>query len=123
MPKYFEGYQYLQHLFSRLRFIIVTLVTALTIALAVNVIQPKTYTATARVVIDPPAGSDPRVFMAVSPVYLELLRSYELVASSDDLFLRTAKKFDLDPSVPPERLKKSVLKGQEPKNTTLPQIN
>src|SRR5260370_36903992 len=55
MAQYFEAYQYLQHVFSRLRFILVTVVTALTIALAVSVILPKTYTATARIGIDPPA--------------------------------------------------------------------
>ena len=49
------------------------------------------YTATARIVIDPPAGTDLRAAMAVSPIYLESLRTYEQFASSDSLFQKAAR--------------------------------
>jgi uncharacterized protein (DUF2267 family) len=52
-----------------------------------------------------------------------VLRSYELVASSDDLFLRVVKKFDLDQSVSIERLKKSVLRVEMPKNTKIATVH
>ena len=42
---------------------------------------PKRYTATATILIDPPAGGDPRIATAVSTVYLESLKTYELLAT------------------------------------------
>jgi capsular polysaccharide biosynthesis protein len=122
MAHYFDAYQYLQHVFSRFRFILVTVVTALLLAIIVSNLQPRIYTATSRVLIEPPAGSDPRASMAVSPVYLELLRTYELFASSDDLFARAAKKFDLSRNGSIERLKRSVLKVEVPRNTKILEI-
>src|SRR5258707_14589912 len=60
--------------------------TAMALALAGSFALPTRYTATATVVIQP-AGMDPRGATAVSPVYLESLKTYELMASSDSLFL------------------------------------
>ena len=42
--------------------------------LVVSVFLTREYTAVSRIVIEPPAGSDPRTSMAVSPIYLESLR-------------------------------------------------
>ncbi len=48
---------------------------AVTLTLAVSLVLTKQYTAVSRIVIEPPAGSDPRASTAVSPIYLESLRS------------------------------------------------
>jgi uncharacterized protein involved in exopolysaccharide biosynthesis len=61
--------------------------------------------------------------VAVSPIYLESLRSYELYASSDDLFLKAAEKFGLRRgSQPVDKLKKSVLEVGLPRNTKVLEI-
>ena len=39
----------------------------------ISLLMPREYTATARVVIEPPAGTDSRAAITVSPVYLESL--------------------------------------------------
>ena len=71
----FDAYQYLGHLRRRSRFILLVCAAAGLLALIVSFLIPKEYTATATVVIDPPAGSDPRTSTAVSPVYFESLRT------------------------------------------------
>ena len=58
-------------------------------------LQPRQYTATARIVIEPPAGTDLRSAMAVSPIYLESLKTYEQFASGDSLFQKAIEQFDL----------------------------
>jgi uncharacterized protein involved in exopolysaccharide biosynthesis len=96
---------------------------AASLALAVSLLLTKEYTAVSRLVIDPPAGSDPRASTAVSPIYLESLRSYEVFASSDDLFSKAARRFGLRrSSAPLDRLKKSVLKAEVPRNTRILEI-
>ncbi len=52
------------------------------LATVVSLILPAEYTATASLVIDPPAGNDPRSSITISPVYLESLRAYEWFASA-----------------------------------------
>ena len=49
----------------------------LCLSLGVSLLLPKRYTATASIVIEPPGGSDVRLSTAVSPVYLESLKTYE----------------------------------------------
>src|SRR6266568_489632 len=114
----------LDRLRARWRIIAVACAVAVSLALAVSLILPKEYTAVSRIVIDPPAGSDPRSSMAVSPIYLESLRSYELFASSDDLFLKAVQRFGLrGDSTPIDKLKKSVLKAEMPRNTKILEIH
>jgi uncharacterized protein involved in exopolysaccharide biosynthesis len=109
---------------ARWRVIAVACAVAVSLALAVSLILTKQYTAVSRIVIDPPAGSDPRASMAVSPIYLESLRSYELFASSDDLFLKAVDRFRLRrDSGPIDKLKKSVLKADVPRNTKILEIH
>jgi uncharacterized protein involved in exopolysaccharide biosynthesis len=119
----FDAYQYLDHLRERRRWILVTCVTAVVVSLAVSLLLPPKYTATSRIVIEPPAGSDPRAATAVSPVYLESLRTYELFASSDDLFLQAVKHFGLRDRRPIDKLKRSVLKVAIPRNTKIVEIS
>src|SRR5438105_4734212 len=114
----------LDRLRTRWRLIAVACAVAVSLALCGSLILPKEYTAVSRIVIDPPAGSDPRVSTAVSPIYLESLRSYELFASSDDLFLKAVQRFGLRrDSTPIDRLKKSMLKVEMPRNTRILEIH
>src|SRR5947199_7175060 len=113
----------LDRLRTRWRLIAVACAMAVSLTLCGSLILTKEYTAVCRIVIDPPAGSDPRSSMAVSPIYLESLRSYELFASSDDLFLQAVQRFGLrDNSLPIDRLKKSVLRAEMLRNTKILEI-
>jgi uncharacterized protein involved in exopolysaccharide biosynthesis len=76
-------------------------------------------------VIEPPAGGDSRVATAVSPIYLESLKTYEHYASSDQLFAQAAERFHLrrpDNSIPIEQLKRNVLRVSVPRNTKVMEI-
>src|SRR5438067_7861987 len=109
---------------ARWRMVTVACGVAAGMALVVSLILAKEYTAVSRIVIDPPAGSDSRISTAVSPIYLESLRSYESFASSDDLFLKAVERFGLRREATPiDRLKKSMLKVEMPRNTRILEIH
>ncbi len=113
----------LDRLRARWRFIAVACLVSVTLALVVSLLLPKRYTATSRVVIEPPAGNDPRAAMAVSPIYLESLRSYEMFASSDSLFLQAVQRFGLRSGDEPiDKLKRKVLRAEIPKNLKILEI-
>jgi uncharacterized protein involved in exopolysaccharide biosynthesis len=98
---------------------------AAALALAITLIQPREYTATARIVIEPPAGMDPRSSMAVSPIYLESLKTYEHFATSDSLFSKALDRFNLRAAAgagPVESLKKRVLRVETVRNTRILEI-
>ncbi len=121
----FNGYEYLRHLRGRSRFIFIVCAAAGLLALVVSLLLPKQYTATATIVIDPPAGNDPRTSTAVSPVYFESLRAYELFASSDTMFQRAVEKFHLRTSQDQgavEGLKRRILKVTKVRDTKILQI-
>ena len=98
---------------------------AIVAALATGFLLPKRYTATATILIDPPAGGDPRIATAVSTVYLESLKTYELLATNDQLFLRAAEQFHLrdHDGSPIESLKRRVLKVDKLRDTRALQIS
>ena len=122
MPETFEMFRYLDHLRRRWRVIAVACGVAVVLALVVALLTPARYTATARIMIEPPAGSDSRIAIAVSPIYLESLKSYELVASGDRLFLEAVEHSRSSTPSPWTRLKRSVLRVthsaqyQDPRN-------
>jgi tyrosine-protein kinase Etk/Wzc len=94
-------------------------------ALATGLLLTKRYTATAFILIDPPSGGDPRIATAVSTVYLESLKTYELLATNDQLFMRAVGQFhlrDRDRS-PIESLKRRVLKVDKLRDTRALQIS
>jgi capsular polysaccharide biosynthesis protein len=98
--------------------------TAGVLTLVASLFVTKQFTAVSRIVIEPPAGSDPRMSMAVSPIYLESLRTYETFAASDDLFLKAVDRFQLRQGAEPiDKLKKSVLKADMPRNTKILEIH
>jgi uncharacterized protein involved in exopolysaccharide biosynthesis len=123
MPKTFEMLNYLDHLRLRWRVMAVACGAAIAVALGAALVTPAQYTATARVVIEPPAGSDPRGATAVSPIYLESLKSYELLASGDRLFLEALDHFKVPRSKSIESLKRSVLKVSVARNTKVLEIS
>jgi capsule polysaccharide export protein KpsE/RkpR len=85
------------------------------------------YTATARIVIDPPAGTDIRAATtAVSPIYFESLKTYESFASGDTLFQKAIVQSDLRALLgarPIESIKKQVLKVEIVRNTRILEIS
>jgi uncharacterized protein involved in exopolysaccharide biosynthesis len=99
---------------------------ALLLAFAISSLLPKRYTATASVLIQPPGGNDPRAATAISPVYLESLKSYERLALSDTLFARAIEHVHAagpgdDRSF--ESLKKSILRVNKAANTAILEIS
>ncbi len=118
----FDAYQYLSYLRTRARFIGAVCLAAGVLSLVASLLLPKEYTATASVMIDPPAGNDPRSSISVSPVYLESLKAYEMFAASDSLFLRALEKFHLRDDRPLESRKRRILKVTKVRDTKILEI-
>jgi uncharacterized protein involved in exopolysaccharide biosynthesis len=119
-------YRYLSFLGSRWRFIAATCAVAVILALSVTLTRSKMYTATCRILIEPPAGTDIRSALGVSPIYLESLKTYEHFASSDSLFLRALDRFQLRqrfPDRPIETLKAAILKVGMVRDTKILEVN
>jgi uncharacterized protein involved in exopolysaccharide biosynthesis len=121
----FDVFEYVDFLRARWKFSALACGVAIVAALATGLLLPKRYTATATILIDPPAASDPRIATAVSTVYLESLKTYELLATNDQLFLRAAGQFHLrdDAASPIESLKRRVLKVDKLRDTRALQIS
>ncbi|MGC9946895.1 MAG: hypothetical protein ABSF64_11050 [Bryobacteraceae bacterium] len=118
-------YRYLSFLGSRWRFIAATCAIAVVLAMGVTLTRAKQYTATCRILIEPPAGTDIRSALGVSPIYLESLKTYEHFASSDSLFLRALERFQLRqrfPDRPVESLKAAILKAGMVRDTKILEI-
>ena len=77
MSEPFDAYRYIGYLRARWHWIAASAALAAGLAAAASLVMTPQYTATARLVIDPPAGADLRAAMAVSPIYLESLKTYE----------------------------------------------
>ena len=119
-------YRYVSFLISRWRFIALSCIIAVSLALGVTLTRPKMYTATCRILIEPPAGTDIRSALGVSPIYLESLKTYEHFAASDSLFLRALNLFQLRrrfPDRPIESLKAAILKVGMVRDTRILEIN
>src|SRR3954469_12901436 len=84
----FDALEFAAYIHTRWRSILICCAAAVVLSLIGSLFLPKRYTATASLMIQPPAGLDPRAATAVSPVYLESLKTFEHVASSDTLFLK-----------------------------------
>jgi uncharacterized protein involved in exopolysaccharide biosynthesis len=124
MQDEFSAVEYAQYLRYRWKFLAIAIAVAAILSGVASMLLPKRYTATSVLLIDSPAGNDPRSATAVSPVYLESLKTYEQFAASDTLFVRAAEKFHLaDPGTPIDSLKRRVLKVVKPRDTRLLQIS
>ena len=120
-----DVYEFAHHLRRRLRIPLLACAVAFGITLVVSLITPAQYTATARILIESPAGGDGRSAMSVSPIYLEMLRSYEHFAMSDSLFQRALDKFQLRKQQPGraiESWKRAILDVEIPHNTKIMEI-
>jgi uncharacterized protein involved in exopolysaccharide biosynthesis len=122
MGEPFDAFRYIGYLRARWRWIVSSAGVAVVLALVISLLLPNQYTATARLIIEPPAGTDLRAAMAVSPIYLESLKTYENMAASDSLFQKAAEHFGLG-SGPIESLKRRVLKVQIVRNTRIMEIS
>jgi tyrosine-protein kinase Etk/Wzc len=124
MQDSFDVFEYIDFLHARWKFPAFACGVAIIAALATGLLLPKRYMATATILIDPPAGSDPRIATAVSTVYLESLKTYELLATNDQLFVRAAGQFHLrdQDASPIESLKRRVLKVDKLRDTRALQI-
>ena len=117
-----DAFRYVGYIRLRWRAIAASCAVAVTLALAATLLMPRQYTATARIVIDPPAGADIRAAMAVSPIYLESLRTYERFATAGGLFQKAVDRFGLRQILgnrPIESLEKSVLRVEIVRNTRI----
>lgn len=114
--------RYVEYLRDRWRVMAVACSVAVVLAVAVALLTPARYTATARIMIEPPAGSDSRIAVAVSPMYMESLKSYELVASGDRLFLDAVEHFKLQHPESVDAWKRAVLRVGIPRNTKILEI-
>jgi len=126
MPDSLDAFRYISYMRLRWRVVAGSCLAALALAGGVSLMLPREYTATARIVIEPPAGADPRSAMAVSPIYLESLKTYEEFAASDSLFQKAIERFHLRALVgarPFESLKKSVLEVGLVRNTRILEIS
>ncbi|MBN9663925.1 MAG: hypothetical protein J0H49_37340 [Acidobacteria bacterium] len=125
MTDSFDAYEYFQYLKRKWWYSALACGTAATLALLGCALMTKQYSATASILIDPPPSSDVRTAVAVSPVYLESLRTYEHFAGSDSLFQKAVEQFHLtaaEPTEPMERLKKRVLKVSKLRDTKILEI-
>jgi capsular polysaccharide biosynthesis protein len=121
-----NAFEYIEYLRMRWRLIATACVSAMLLSLFVSLLLPKRYTATASIVIEPPAGNDVRTATAVSPVYLESLRTYERFAASDTLFAGAVEHFHLssvEGARSMESLKQQVLKVTKLRDTKILEIS
>jgi uncharacterized protein involved in exopolysaccharide biosynthesis len=125
MPESSDAYRYISYMRSRWVWIAASSAIAAALALGITMAVTREYTAAARIVIEPPAGTDLRAAMAVSPIYLESLKTYEAFASSDSLFQKSIERFSLRSMLGPrpiESLKKHLLRVGTVRNTRVLEI-
>lgn len=121
-----DAFRYISYLRSRWRLVAGACGCAVILTTVLSLLETRQYTAMVRIVIEPPAGSDLRAAMAVSPIYLESLRTYEEFAGSDSLFLKAIEQLKLRPMLggrPIEALKKRVLKVELVRNTRILEVS
>jgi capsular polysaccharide biosynthesis protein len=126
MQNSFDALEYVAYLRQRWAFICVACAVAMAAALLVSLVIPKRYTAKASVVIEAPGGNDVRAATAVSPVYLESLKSYEYFAASDTLFQKALDHFhirDSGEAASIESLKRRVLNVSKLRDTRILEIS
>lgn len=120
MQPSFDPLAYAAYVRQRWRFVGSACLIAVAGALLVSLMLPKKYTATASLLIEPPGSVDARTATAVSPVYLESLKSYEHFAASDTLFRKALDRFLLggdNGSI--EGMKRRVLKVSKLRDTRI----
>lgn len=113
------------YLRKQARWIALTCGIAVAGAGGISLLLPKRYTTTATVLIEPPAGNDPRASTALSTVYLDSLKTFERIASNDSLFLEALRHLQIpeaNAGKSVESLKRAILHVSKPANTTVLEI-
>ncbi len=121
-----DPFEFFAFVRGRWRVVAIACGVAILLSGAISLLLPKRYTATASIVIEPPGGSDVRAATAVSPVYLESLRTYERFAAGDTLFARAVERFHLQSGTNPQpidALKRQVLKVSKLRDTKILEIS
>ena len=85
--------------------------------------MPRQYTATARILIEPPAGMDPRSSITVSPIYLESLKNVRAVRVGRQPVSDRRSTNSVCGRHPVEAVKRRVLKVQLVRNTRILEIS
>lgn len=83
---------------------------------------PRKYTSEALLLIETPGISDSRSSLIVSPVYLDSLRTYAMLASSDELFARAVDALGLREAgdgASLAEMKESAIKVEIPRNSRI----
>lgn len=121
----FDAFDYVDYVRRRWLVIAIACAAAVSLAVGISLLLPKQYTATASIIIEPPGGSDARLTTAVSAMYLESLKTYELFGNSETLFARAADKFHLRSSESQslESLQRRVLKVSKVRDTKVLQVS
>src|SRR6185437_16429995 len=117
MQKEFDGIQFAQYLRRRWAVIAICCTVAIAAVGSISLLLPRRYTATASILIEPPAGNDPRGATAVSSVYLESLKTYERFASSDTAIVAALRESGLEKKFEGsniDQIKRSALKVSRP---------
>jgi capsular polysaccharide biosynthesis protein len=124
MPRTFNIEELAYYLCTRWRILAIACATALILSIAISLMMTREYTATVSIVIDPPATSDPRSATAISPIYLESLKTYEYYAQGDSLFAAVVERFHLrvKGNEAVESLKRKILRVDKLKDSKLLQI-
>lgn len=121
-----DQFLYISYLQRRWKFVLLSVAVAVALVTSVTLTLPREYTATARLVVESPAGADPRSALSVSPIYFESLKTYEQFAANDSLFQKAIDRFHLRAefgATPIESLKKRVLKVGMIRNTRILEIS
>ena len=121
-----NGVEFTHYVRERWAVVVASCLVAVVLAGSVSLLLPKRYTATASILIEPPAGNDPRGATAVSPVYLESLKTYERFASSDSVFASALDRLGLRQKFGGqgiESIKRRVLKVSRPVSTKIVEIS
>jgi capsular polysaccharide biosynthesis protein len=111
---------------DRWRFCALAMLVAAGVTLAVSLTLTKQFTATSTVLIGAPGGNDPRATVAMNNVYLDSLKAWERVASSDFLFARALEAVragGTEPAGPVASLKRKILRVAKPAGMALLEIS
>lgn len=126
LPVEFENEGFGRYALSMWKPVTATVAAAVLLAAGASLVLPKQYTATALLMVELPAGSDSRAVAALSPVYLESIKTYERFASSDSIFLEAINRLGIRERLPGksiESLKRSVLRISKPASTRVLEIS
>lgn len=124
IPARFEAVEYVLYLRRRWTIIAIACGVAGLATLLATFLMPLRYTSSATILIEPAAGSDPRTLTAISPIYLESLKTFETVATSGTLFERAMEKFHLrEPGETIESIKRRVLTVSKLRDTKILEIS